>query len=311
MINSVLGPIRPEELGFTLMHEHIATINISMNKAFPSWFNREETIMKAVNQLKYAKTLGLNTIVDATPINLGRDIRLLREVSEKSGIQIIASTGLYHVEEPFLMGWRADDLAELLIHEVEEGIQGTKVKPGVIKCASEKKITKDNEKLLKVAALLHGNSRLPVITHSSCVSRNGIEQQRILLENGVDPEKLVIGHCGDTTDIDYIEAILENGSSIGLDRFGIDTLSPMNSRVETCVELCIKGYENQIVLSHDYNVFIDWFPKKSYISYKEANMPNWSFHHIMTDIIPLLLEKGVTKKQIKTMTVDNPIEILG
>jgi phosphotriesterase-related protein len=310
MANSVLGNIEPGDLGFTLMHEHIATINPSMNQTFKNWFNREETISNAVEQLKHAKKLGLKTIVDATPINLGRDIRIIREVAEKADVQIIASTGLYHVDEPFLMGWEIENLVDLLMPEIEIGIQGTEIKPGAIKCASETSITETNKKLLKMAAKLHENSGLPVITHSSCISQNGIEQQAILLDEGVDPNKLVIGHCGDTTDIDYLESILTNGSYIGLDRFGIDMLLSMDSRVDVCVELCEKGYEEQIVVSHDYNVYIDWFPKETYPYFKEANLPMWSFHHLLVDIIPRLLEKGVSNKQVEKITVGNPMKIL-
>jgi len=309
MVNSVLGNIEPKDLGFTLMHEHIATINPSMNQTIPNWFPREETISNAVEQLKYTKKLGLKTIVDATPINLGRDIRLIREVAEKSGVQIIASTGLYHVDEPFLMGWEKENLVDLLLPEIEDGIQGTGIKAGVIKCASENRITEVNEKLLRVAAQLHMNSGLPVITHSSCVSKNGVEQQEILLGEGVNPEKLVIGHCGDSTDIDYLEAILENGTYIGLDRFGIDTLLPMGSRVDVCVDLFERGYEKQIVVSHDYNVFIDWIPRELYPNFKADNMPRWSYHHLIEDIIPRLLEKGVSERKIQTITAENPMRI--
>lgn len=110
MVNSVLGPILSKDLGFTLMHEHIASINPSMIQAFPTWFNREETINKAIDELQYAKKQGLYTIVDATPINLGRDIRLLMEVSQKSNVNVISSTGFYHVDEPFLNNWETDRL---------------------------------------------------------------------------------------------------------------------------------------------------------------------------------------------------------
>jgi len=309
MVNSVMGPIDPKELGFTLMHEHINSVNPSMNYAFPDWFNQKETISKAIKQLKEAKQHGLKTIVDATPFNLGRDIRLLREVSEKSDIHIIASTGFYHIEEPFLFGWNIDHLVNLLIQEVDTGIQGTEIKPGVIKCASETDISNTNERLLRVAARAHKQCGLPVITHSSSVNKNGLAQQEILSDEGVDSKKLVIGHCGDTVDVNYLESILETGCYIGLDRFGIDSLLPMNSRVDVFVELCEKGYENQLVVSHDYNVYIDWFPKEKYPIFKAARAPKWSFHHIMEDIIPVLLEKGISKKQIKTITKENPMKI--
>jgi phosphotriesterase-related protein len=182
MVNTVLGKIDSSDLGFTLMHEHITSMNNSMIYAFPGWFDCQETLEKSVNELKYAKQQGLKTIVDATPINLGRNIRLLKEIAEKTGINIIASTGLYWVDEPFLFGWEIDNLVDLLLSEVGEGIQGTNIKPGVIKCATETGITPYNEKLLRMTGRLHKQCGLPIITHSSSVTQNGRAQLEILLD---------------------------------------------------------------------------------------------------------------------------------
>lgn len=310
MVNSVLGTIKPESLGFTLMHEHITSMNTSMNQAFPDWFNRQETLEQAVNELKYAKQQGLQTIVDATPINLGRDVTLLQKIAEKSGVNIIPSTGLYWVEEPFLFGWEIDNLVDLLLHEVKEGILGTKIRPGVIKCASETEISPTNEKLLRMAGRLHQKSGLPIITHSSSIIQNGIAQLDILLDEGVNVNKLVIGHCGDTTDLDYLETLLGSGCFVGLDRFGIDMFLPTESRIQVCVDLIEKGYEDQIVFSHDYCVFLDWFPQDVFRNMKDDPGNMWSFHHILVDILPKLLEKEVTQKQVKQITIENPVKIL-
>jgi phosphotriesterase-related protein len=310
MINSVLGPIEPSELGFTLMHEHIACKNTSMDQAFPDWFNRQEVLSSAISELQYTKQQGLQTIVDATPINLGRDIRLLREVSEKSGVNIIASTGFYHIDEFFFNGWQIDDLVGQLIPEVEEGIQGTDIKPGIIKCASATEITPTNEKLLRVAGRLHKQCGLPVTTHSSSSYKNGIPQLEILLDEGVEPGKLVIGHCGDTTDMVYLETILASGCNIGLDRFGIDSILPTDSRIDVCVELLEKGYEDQIVISQDYSVFLDMFPEKLSRKRLDSDDP-WTFHYILMDIIPKLVDKGVSERQINKLTNENPKKILG
>ena len=309
MVNSVLGPIDPSDLGFTLMHEHIVCKNSSMDQAFPDWFNRQDVLSSAVNELRYTKQQGLQTIVDVTPINLGRDIRLLKEVSEKSGVNIIASTGFYHFDEWFLKGWTIENLVDQLIPEVEEGIQGTDIKPGVIKCASDTEITPTNEKLLRVAARLHKQCRLPVITHSSASFKSGIPQLKILLDEGVESGKLVIGHCGDTTDMVYLETLLASGCYIGLDRFGIDSILPTDSRIDVCVELLEKGYEDQLVISQDYIVFLDMFPEKLSRKRLPSDDP-WTFHYILMDIIPKLIDKGVTEKQIKKLTNENPKKIL-
>jgi phosphotriesterase-related protein len=232
-------------------------------------------------------------------------------LEKKSGINIIASTGFLYVEEPFLIGWEIEDLLNQLVPEVDEGIQGTNIKPGVIKCASETEITPTNEKLLRVAARLHKYSRLPVITHSSSINKNGLSQLGILLDEDVDVSKLVIGHCGDTTDVVYLESLLEYGCYIGLDRFGIDMMLPTKSRINVFVELLEKGYEKQIVISQDYCEFLDWFPPERFVAMKKSPENKWSFHHILVDIIPTLFDKGISKKQIDQITIENPMKILG
>jgi phosphotriesterase-related protein len=310
MVNSVLGQIDPSDLGFTLMHEHITSVNTSMIQAFSEWYNRQEIIKKAVDELKYAKQHGLHTIVDATPINLGRDIRLLKEVSQKSGVNIIASTGLYWVDEPFLFGWEIDRLVNLLLDEINEGIQETYIKPGIIKCATETTVTPYNEKLLRMTGRLHKESGLPVITHSSSIIQNGKAQLDILQDEDVTMSKLVIGHCGDTLDLEYLETLLSSGCYIGLDRFGIDVMLPMSSRIKVCVDLIEKGYADQIVFSHDYCVFIDWFPRDVLKNMKSDPSNNWSFHHILVDIIPSLVKKGVSRKKIDQIAIENPKKIL-
>ena len=118
-INGVLGPIETDSLGFTLMHEHILVINWSMRQAFASWYDRDTNVEHAVNEVLAAKERGIGTIVDLTPINLGRDIHVIREVAEKAQMQVIAATGFYWNEEPWMEGWEVDRLVELLVGDIE------------------------------------------------------------------------------------------------------------------------------------------------------------------------------------------------
>jgi phosphotriesterase-related protein len=177
-IESAQGPIDVEKLGFTLMHEHVMTVDWSMRMVFNKWIDRDAIVSHAVQSLVKAKEFGLRTIVDATPINLGRDIDIIREVAEKSGVQIIAATGFYAVDEPFLTGWEPDRITEQLLPEVNEGIRGTKIKAGIIKCATEApEVSDTNKKLLQAVARLHKRTGLPITTHSSSVNKNGLSQQ--------------------------------------------------------------------------------------------------------------------------------------
>lgn len=306
-INSVLGVIDSADLGFTLMHEHILSVDWSMRQAFSDWVNRETLIEEATGELRAAQQCGVRTIVDVTPINLGRDIHLLREVAARAQVQIIAATGLYCFEALWLRGWEVDRLVEFLIRDVESGIQGTDSKAGIIKAATESSVTPLNRKSLQVAARLHLATGLPITTHTSAEHRTGLAQQDVFEEEGVDLGRVVIGHCGDTDDIAYLEEILQRGSTIGMDRFGLDMVLPTEKRVSTIAALCQRGWAERMVLSHDACCFLDWYPKEVI----RAAVPNWRFRYIPEDVLPALREAGVGEEEIHTMTVANPARILG
>ena len=302
-IQGVLGPIDTQDLGFTLMHEHILVANWSMRQAFPDWIDRDAHVDYAAGEVRSALERGVKTIVDLTPINLGRDIHVIREVAEKAQAQVIAATGLYWLEEPWLPGWEVDRIVEWLIRDVEKGIQGTDSKAGIIKCATDHLgVTELNRKLLQAAARLHRATGVPISTHTSAPHRTGPPQQDVFEEEGVDLGRVVIGHCGDSEDLDYLESILKRGSFIGMDRFGLDMLLPTKQRVHTIAELCQRGWADHMVLSHDACCHIDWFPKATI----EQMAPRWNFRHIPDDVIPALREQGVSEAHIRKMSADNP-----
>jgi phosphotriesterase-related protein len=308
-INGVLGPIETEDLGFTLMHEHILIANWSMRQSFGDWVDVPAVIDNAVDELKKAKDAGVVTVADLTPINIGRDIHVIREVAERAEMNVIASTGLYYHEEPWLEAWPAEKLVEWLIRDIEDGIQGTDAKAALIKCATnEAGVTDFNKKLLQTASKLHRATGVPISTHTDVHCRSGLGQQDVFEEEGVDLSRVVIGHCGDSEDVSYLREILERGSTIGMDRFGLDMVLPTEKRVGVIVELCQAGYAEQMVLSHDACCHIDFFPEMT-PEIKAAMVPNWNFRHVPCDVVPALRNNGVPEEQIRAMTVDNPRRI--
>lgn len=303
MIQSVLGPISSDDLGFTLMHEHILIADWSMRQGFPDYIDIPAFLEDAIAELRAVRERGVRTLVDLTPINLGRDVNVMRAAAERSGAQVIAATGFYFTEEPRLEWWQHDKLVSFLRRDIEEGIQGTDARAGIIKCATDRLgVTDLNRKLLEVAARAHRATGVPISTHSSAHHENGLLQQDVFEAEGVDLRRVVIGHCGDTQDLQYLEKILRRGSIIGMDRFGVDLLLPTQQRVETIVELCRRGWSKQIVLSHDASCHIDWFER----SMLRETAPNWNFQHIPNDVIPALRAHGVEIEQIDDMTVGNP-----
>jgi len=305
-IHGVLGPIDTQELGFTLMHEHVGVVNWSMRESVNGWYDREEHVRRAVTELTAAQALGVRTIVDLTPINLGRDVHVMREVAEKSGIQIVAATGFYWNEEPWMGGWEADRLVEWLLPDIEKGIQGTDSKAGIIKCATDAPgVTDGNKKLLQVAARLHKATGVPISTHTSVHHGVGPLQQDVFEEEGVDLGRVVIGHCGDTEDVDHLESILARGSFIGMDRFGVEILLPTKERVSTVAALCRKGRADRMVLSHDASCCFDWYPAEVIPKFA----PKWNFRHISEEVLPALRAEGVAEDDLRRLTVDNPRRI--
>jgi phosphotriesterase-related protein len=147
---------------------------------------------------------------------------------------------------------------------------------------------------------------VPISTHTDVFSRRGEDQQRIFAEEGVDLSRVIIGHSGDSTDLEYLKGLMARGSTIGMDRFGIDRITPFEQRVDTVAALCREGYAGQMVLSHDASANFGGFPGTDE---RAAAMPNWHYNHIHDDVLPALRDRGVSQAQIDQMLVDNPRRI--
>jgi phosphotriesterase-related protein len=307
-VQTATGPVDTASLGFTLMHEHIYVLTEGLYTTFPHLWDRDERIKQAAAALTEAKKHGVSTIVDLTVLGLGRDVTLAREVSKQSGVNVIVATGLYTYDEvPRYFGMRdADHMADLFVHDIEKGVEGTDIHAGILKVATDEKgVTEGVEKVLRAVARAHRRTGVPISTHTHAVSERGLDQQRIFKEEGVDLSRVVIGHSGDTEDITYLEKLVNAGSYIGMDRFGIDMYMPTEKRVATIAKLCQRGHANKIVLSHDTSCYIDWFP----VEMLKGAAPNWHYLHIPDDVVPALRSSGVPDDQIRAMTVDNPRRI--
>jgi phosphotriesterase-related protein len=307
-VETMTGPISTADLGFTLMHEHIFSRSEGVEHNFPIVWDEQAELNKALDMLTALKARGVDTIVDCTVLGLGRDVPLLLPVVEKAGIQVIVATGMYYYSEiPFyFQGHDIDHMADLFVHDIEVGIQGTNVKAAVLKCGTDEPgVTPGIEKLLRGIARAHRRTGVPITTHTHAATKRGLDQQDIFQSEGVDLRRVIIGHSGDTDDIDYLTKLLDRGSYIGMDRFGLAVFLPDDKRVATVVKLCQLGYASRMVLSQDAHAYFDWFEPKLI----ERFGPNWNYFNILDNIIPALLEAGVTQTQIDTMTRENPRRI--
>ncbi len=302
-VQTVLGPMNPQELGFCLMHEHITVANWSMRQNYNDYYVKEKEIPKATAALIKARDLGVTSIVDLTPINLGRDINTIKAVAAASGVNVIAATGFYWTEEPWMHGWTAEELSNYMLRDINDGILGTGIRAGIIKCATDAPgVNEFNKKLLQASAIAHRATGVPVSTHTSVANHSGLDQQKAFKEFGVDLSRVVIGHCGDSDDLDYLLKILDQGSFIGMDRFGLDQFLPTEKRIQMVAKLVARGYAGQMVVSHDACSHQDFFDQK----YVEQFAPHWNYAHIPRDVIPGLLAAGVSQADIDTMMIKNP-----
>lgn len=300
------GALEASQLGRTLVHEHLRTISEEVRAQWPHLDDGKD-VERGTALAEAAKAHGVETIVDPACMDLGRSAQLALDVAERTGVRFVLATGVYGEHYTFLPHFfqsRDEDfLADCFVHDIEQGIQGTPVKAAFLKCAADEPgITPDVEKVHRAAARASLRTGAPIMAHSRPASRTGLDQMRIFTEEGVEPAKVQIAHTGDTDDLDYIEELLATGCYIGLDRFGLDLLLPQEQRVATAAELCRRGHAERMMLGQDSVATFDWFPPELV----EQMAPNWKLPYLFTDVIPQLLEAGVTQEQADAMIEDVP-----
>ena len=306
------------DLGTTLMHEHVFVLNAEMQQNRTDW-DEEVRVADAIARLNEVAALGVGTIVDVTVLGLGRYIPRLQRIAAATPVHIVAATGVYtYGDVPFWFHERrpkrgrpdSDPMVEFFVSDITEGIAGTGIRAGILKCATaERGLTSDVERILRAVAHAHRATGVPITTHSVAAARNGLDQQRIFAEEGVDLSQVIIGHSGDTEDLAYLRRLMDAGGTIGMDRFGIDTLLPLERRVTTVAKLCRAGYADRMVLSHDAACWLDWFDPDRGEALRAA-LPNWHYRHIHEAVLPALDRHGVTPADIETMLVANPRRLL-
>jgi phosphotriesterase-related protein len=314
IVETVRGGVPTAELGKVLMHEHIFVLSSEFVTNYPgdNGFREDEQIPEAITRLKELRAAGITTIVDPTVIGLGRYIPRIQAIAAETEINIVVATGLYtyndvphylHYRGPGTMLGGEDPLVAMFVGDITEGIAGTGVKAGLLKCATDEEgMTPGVERVLRAVAKAHRVTGTPIMTHTHAVTRRGLEQQNVLESEGVDLSRVLIGHSGDTNDLEYLTEVADRGSLLGMDRFGLDLLLPFEDRVATVVAMCERGYARSMVLSHDASCYIDWLPHDQL----PVIAPNWHYLHITRDVLPALRERGVSEEDITTMLVDNP-----
>lgn len=293
-IRTVLGKKKVDKNTVTLAHEHICCYSAYLDGMSDNYINKSETVKVASEFLKQMKEkYGLGVFIDCTPLNIGRNIEILKTVSENSGVNIVCSSGLYYNEDPILNCMSAEALADFIVEDTNNACAG------IIKAAVEyKTVSEFNVKLLKATAVAQKKTGLPIVLHTNANNKNGAKAVEILLDCNVAPERIVVGHLSDTDDIEYIKSIAKNGCYIALDRIYDDkTEKYLASKAKQIIGLCDAGYENQILLSHDDAVF------QGFCANPKIKAPRWNF--MFEYLLPLL-----DSKTAKKISAENPLMML-
>lgn len=313
-IQTLGGPLDTGQLGRVLMHEHIFNLSPEVQGCWPGFhgWDPDVEIPKAQQTLSAVKQAGYDTIVELTVLGIGRDVHLMQRAVEGTGLQVTLATGIYtydvlprmwHFMGPGTLLDGDEPLDELFKRDIEEGIQGTDIKAAMLKCAVDHDgLTDHVQRVLRACCRVHHQTDTPMTVHTHAPSERGNDVLRVLEEEGVDPRRVVLAHCGDSADLDYLEKLIASGATLGMDRFGLNILLPFEERVATVAALCERGYADRMILSQDANCFTDWFPPELH----DQVTPDWHFLHIENDVLPALRERGVTDEQIDQMLVHTP-----
>jgi phosphotriesterase-related protein len=320
-VHTVLGPVAVPELGRTLMHEHIFVLTADVQQNYPEeWGDEDARVADAVRRLRALPPAGIRTIVDVTVIGQGRYLPRVKRIAEQvPDLNIVVSTGCYTFDEVPLFFYRRtpeaeasvgrparDVMTDYFVRDITEGIAGTGVKAGMLKCAVDTKgLTPGVERVLRAVARAHAQTGTPVTIHTHAAGQHGPAILDMLRQEGADLSRVVLGHSGDSADPDYLQSMAEAGLTLGMDRFGIERFASFEARCDLVVELCRRGLAGSMVLSHDCSCYIDWFAPGTLDALRD-----WHYLHISQDVLPYLQAHGVTQDQIDQMLERTPARIL-
>jgi len=303
-INTVAGPISPEQLGRTLMHEHVFVEygGPSATLCQPG-YAFDEAVAACLDFAAQVRACGVASLVDPTTVDLGRNIPLLAEIAARTGLHIICCTGIYntgtYLRLRAQLGNRPEAVADLFVRELSEGIGQTGVKAGIIKVVTgADEIEDEEQELLLAAAAAAVQTGAPIVTHTEGIG--GPEQQRILVKAGVPAHRIIIGHSCLATDFAYHQSILAGGSYLGFDRFGMPGMAD-EQRADALLRLLKAGYASRLVVSHDSVWHWVGGPRMG-----AGSCRYWKPTNFFERVIPLLKQGGATEAQVAMLLDENP-----
>ena len=306
-VMTVLGPVEPSALGFTLPHEHTLCTLWHIQNRWDYWeLTRDEPVI--LEELRLFREAGGTALADLTLPGIGRDPAWLRGLSEQSGLHIVMGGGWYRTSyypvETLIERRSVDSLAEELVGEATAGVGDTGIRTGILgEIGTDKPwLTPAEERVHRAVARASRRTGLAISTHA-VMSDVGAAQLTILEEEGVDPGRVVIGHADSYPVLDHYLSLINRGASIEFDFLGM-SFTPTERYGETRVvelllELLHRGHVDRVLLSQDVC-------HNSQLRHYEGN----GYTYLQTTFLPRLLDAGVSQAEIDRLTVENPRRIL-
>jgi phosphotriesterase-related protein len=300
---TVNGWLDADRMGITLTHEHVMVDFIGADSTGEHRWDKDSVIMRALPYLEELKKYGCKTFIDCTPAYLGRDPVVLQNLSKKTGLNIVTTTGFYgafndrYIPEK-VKGMTAEQIADTWLKEWNDGIDGTGIRPGIIKIAvqGDSVLSDFHRTLAKAAGLAHLGSGLTIVSHTGPGSP-AFEQLGILKDNGVSPEAFVWTHAIRGTKEEQVKAAVM-GAWISLDIMNAEE-DFISYVTEIIVNLKQQGYLNRVLISHDAGWY--WVGQPGGGNFRP-------YTDIFTSLVPALKAKGFTDEDIKQIMVKNPEE---
>jgi predicted metal-dependent phosphotriesterase family hydrolase len=295
-VMTVLGPVPADQLGVTLMHEHLLIDLCRVTRHHDGVLNE---IPLAIHEIEFFKAAGGSTVVDVTNRILGQNPCGLVTIAKQTGLNVVMGCGWYR--EPFydqsVYLRTTNQIAEEMVRDIEEGVDGTGIRAGIIGeiGADLYHISPAEERVFRAAARAHKRTGLTVTTHA-VRSPVGLDQLDLLEEEGMDLRRVVIGHCDFYPHMDYHEAVARRGAYVEFDSIGRGFVEwDIQRRLEWLKNLIDKGYLRQILLSHDV----------CFKSHLRA-FGGQGYDYVVNGFVPRMMEAGISKEQIEIMMVANP-----
>lgn len=303
VVQTIRGPIQSDDLGATLSHEHMAPGAAGMER-IPGLYDEAKALAADLDALVRVKEAGIHSMIDLTPFDLGRQISLFQQIAEAdTGVNIVCATGVYRWIPFYFFSADADAIAEYFLSEIQDGIEGTDIRAGIIKLAWDLEYRLDIdpassprhqlEKTARAAARAAKASGVPISCHTRAVDQLGTPLLDIFEDEGLDLRSITIGHTNDTDDLDYVIGLAERGATVGLDRFSQTGEEYVRARGGIALALAHAGYAEQTSLGHD------GFPISFLDSKRPLNPQCWL--PVPEVEIPWLLSHGATTDHVEAM----------